>query len=379
MLLLLELYLGSCAYVDDRYAASKLGKPLLELLPVIIGSAVLDLELDLGNPVADSAGLACSIDDRRVLLLDLDALRPAEHGDISILKLHAELFGDDLAASEDRDILEHGLAPVAEARSLDGYHAERAPDSIEDQRRKGFAIDILCDDEERLAGLGDLLKKRQEILHGRDLLVVDEDIRIVEHRSHRIPVVADVSGKVSAVELHAFHEVDCRLDRLGLLDSDDAILADLVHSIGDLIADCPVVVCGNGSDLRNLLLILDHLGFLLDALDRILDSLVDAPLYTHWIDTRRNALHAFLGNRPSKYRCRSRSIASHVVGLGCDFLEKLGTHVLKRILELDFLSYRDSILRHRRRAVLLVEKDETSLRSKRRHDSLGDLLNTIDQ
>jgi hypothetical protein len=46
-------------------------------------------------------------------------------------------------------------------------------------------VDVLGDDEQRLAGLGDLLEQRQEVLHVRDLLLVDEDVGVLEHRFHR--------------------------------------------------------------------------------------------------------------------------------------------------------------------------------------------------
>ena len=42
----------------------------------------------------------------------------AEQGDVGVLELEADLLGDDLAAGEDRDVLQHGLAAVAEARAL---------------------------------------------------------------------------------------------------------------------------------------------------------------------------------------------------------------------------------------------------------------------
>ena len=53
------------------------------------------------------------------------------------LELHAELLGDDLAAGDDGDVLEHALAAVAEARRLDGDGGERAAQLVEHERRRG--------------------------------------------------------------------------------------------------------------------------------------------------------------------------------------------------------------------------------------------------
>ena len=45
------------------------------------------------------------------------ALGAAEVGQFNALQLDAEVFADELAAGEDGDVFEHGLAAVAEARA----------------------------------------------------------------------------------------------------------------------------------------------------------------------------------------------------------------------------------------------------------------------
>jgi len=54
--------------------------------------------------------------------------------------------------------------------------------------------------------------------------------------------VTKVGREVPAVELHALDHVERRLERLGLLDRDDAVLADLLHGLGDDRADGLVAV-----------------------------------------------------------------------------------------------------------------------------------------
>ena len=62
---------------------------------------------------------------------------------VGVLELVAQLLGDDLAAGQDRDILQHRLAAVAEARSLDGHAGERAAQLVDNQRGQRFALDVL--------------------------------------------------------------------------------------------------------------------------------------------------------------------------------------------------------------------------------------------
>ena len=126
-LLLLELGLGGRADLDQGDAADHLGQPLLELLPVVVGGRLLDLGADLLDAGLDVAGLAHALDDGRVVLVDDDLLGLAEPIGADLLELDADVLGDDLAAGQDGDVLEHGLAAVAEAGGLDGAAHGRCP------------------------------------------------------------------------------------------------------------------------------------------------------------------------------------------------------------------------------------------------------------
>ena len=53
-----------------------------------------------------------------------DALGLAQVGQRDLLERQADFLGDDLAAGQDRDVLEHRLATIAEARRLDGDDLE---------------------------------------------------------------------------------------------------------------------------------------------------------------------------------------------------------------------------------------------------------------
>jgi len=65
---------------------------------------------------------------------------------------------------QDRDILEHGLTAVTETRRLDGGDLQAATQLVHHQRGEGLALDILGHDQQRPAGLDDLLQERDERL-----------------------------------------------------------------------------------------------------------------------------------------------------------------------------------------------------------------------
>ena len=76
----------------------------------------------------------------------------------------------------------------------------------------------------------------------------------------RLGVGHEVGRDVALVELHAFDDVEGGFDRLGFFDRDGAVLADLVHRVGDDVADGRVPVGGDGRDLGDLRAVLDLLG-----------------------------------------------------------------------------------------------------------------------
>ena len=119
-LLLLHFGFGGGTDLDDGNAANQLRQPLLQLLAVVVAGGLLDLAADFLHPAFDLAGLALTFDDGGVVLVDGDLLGLAEIADLHVLQLDAQIFRDGFAAGQDRDVLQHGLAAIAEARSLNG-------------------------------------------------------------------------------------------------------------------------------------------------------------------------------------------------------------------------------------------------------------------
>ena len=68
----------------------------------------------------------------------------------------------------------------------------------------------------------------------------------------RFGVGHEVGADVAAVELHALDVLGLEGHRSALLDRDHAVLADLVHDVGDQVADL-LVGGADGRDLGDLL------------------------------------------------------------------------------------------------------------------------------
>ena len=194
---------------------------------------------------------ARALDDGGLVLVGHDAAGPAQVLDRGAIELAADLLGDHLAAGQDGDVLQHRLAAIAEARGLDGQDVDGAAQLVHHQGGQRLAVHVLGDDHQVLADLEHLLQHRQDVGDGGDLLVGDQDVGIVEDGFHPLGVGDEVGGDVAAVELHALDVLGLEAQALGLLDGDDAVLADLVHHLGDQVADLGVGG-GDGGDVGDL-------------------------------------------------------------------------------------------------------------------------------
>ena len=296
MLLLLQLDLGGRADLDDRDATGQLGEALLELLFVVVRGGVLDLRLDLGHSGLDLVRLAGSVDDRRVVLGGNDATRRPEVLRRDRVELAADLLADDRAAGQDGDVAEHLLAAVAEARGLDRQHLDRAAELVDDQRRKGLTVDVLGDDHHRLALRDRHLERGKHVLDARDLLVGDQDEWVLKDRFHAIGVGHEIGREIASVELHPLCVLGLEAQALALLDGDDAVLADLVHHLGDDLANFGI----SGADRRHgrdLLAVVDGTGLLSELSDDRLDTLLDAALDAHRVGPGADVLETFGDDR----------------------------------------------------------------------------------
>ena len=250
---------------------------------------------------------------------------------------------------------------------------EGAAKLVDDQRGQGLAVHFLADDQDRLAGLQHAFQHGNEVLVRGDLLLVDEDVGIFELALHLLRIGDEVGRQVAAIELHAFDELVVGLHRLAFLDGDDAVLADLVHGLGDDLADGGVVVGGDGGDVFEVLLVLDGNGGLLEPFDDVLDGLVHATFHEHGIDAADDGAEALVVDRLGQDGRGGGAVAGHVAGLGRNVADHAGADVLVLVLELDFLGHGDAVLGHRGRAEALLQDDVTPLGSERDLDGPGQL------
>src|SRR5690606_10047448 len=153
---------------------------------------------------------------------------------------------------------------------------------------------------------------------------------------------------------------------------DHAFLADLLHRLGDDVADRLVAVGRDGADLGDGLVVGGRLGQLLQLLDGGDDRLVDATLEVHRVHAGGNRLHALADHGLGQHGGGGGAVTGVVGGLGGDLLHHLRAHVLELVGQLDLLGDGHAVLGDRRRAEALVEHDVAALRAQRRLHGVGE-------
>ena len=194
---------------------------------------------------------------------------------------------------------------------------------------------------------------------------MDQDVRLFERYFHAIRIGYEIGAQVAAIELHTFDHFQLGLQSLRLLNRDHAILADLLHGLGNDHF--------SGHRLGKLRQrSANHHAVLVALADNSLNCLVDAALESHRICAGSHSLHALAINRLGQNRCRRGAVTGHVRGLRSYFTNHLRAHVLERVFQFDFLGYRDTVLGDGRGAELLFDNHVAALGPKRHLHRVGE-------
>ena len=201
---------------------------------------------------------------------------------------------------------------------------------------------------------------------------MQEDVGILQVGDHLLGVGDEIRRDIAAVELHAFDDLKLRLEGFRLLDSDDALVADLLHRLGDKTADLGLAIGCDRADLGNLLGGFHLLRLARDALHDFGHREIDAAPQIHRVQAGGDHLGAFLDDGLREHRGRGRAVAGDRAGVGRYLAQHLRAHVLELVLKLDLLGDRHAVLGDAGSAIALVDHDVAALRAERHLDGVGE-------
>ena len=281
---------------------------------------------------------------------------------LGVLEFKTKFVGDNLAAGKNGYITEHFLAAVAEARSLNSNAGKCSAELVEDKGGKRLSLDVLGYDKELLARLNNLFKQGKQILNIGNLLVGDKNERVVKYGLHLIRIGCHVGRDVTAVKLHTLNNVGICVGGFGFLNGYNAVGGNLIHRLGNKLADIFVARrdCSNSGNIGRAVYLF---GICLNSFDSGVNGLFHALAKYHRVCAGGNVLHTLVNKRLSQNGCGSCTVAGDIVGFGGNLFYKLRTHILERVVKLDFLCDCNAVVGYKRRSEIAVKYNISALRA----------------
>src|SRR5690606_7182078 len=160
-----------------------------------------------------------------------------------------------------------------------------------------------------------------------------------------------------------FHDGQFVFQARAFFNGDDAFLANLLHGLGDDVADGAVGVGGDGADLGDGLGVGARLGQVLQLGNDGRGGLVDAALQVHRVHAGGHRLQAFVDDGLGQNGSGGGAVTGSVVGLGRNVLDQLGAHVLELVFQLDLFGHGHAVLGDQRSAEAAVQDHVAAFRA----------------
>jgi len=173
---------------------------------------------------------------------------------------------------------------------------------------------------------------------------MEQDIGIIQADLHFLRIGDKVGRDIAPIELHPFNDLQFGFHSLGFFNGDHPILADFLHCFRDDVSNSRIVVCRNGADLGNLLLVADGLTALLQFIHNESHPLVDSSLQRHGVHTGDDKLGSFTINRLGEHGSRRGAVARLIRSLGGNFFDHLRPHVFEFVFQLNLFGHGNAVL-----------------------------------
>ena len=188
--------------------------------------------------------------------------------------------------------------------------------------------------------MGNGLQNGKQFFHGRNLLVVKQDIRILEFANHFFAIGNEIRGNVAAVELHTAYGFHLSFGAFGFFNGDDTFDAYFFHGFGNQVTDGFVTVGRDTADLAYFFEVVTHFFFLaFQVFHYGSHGFVDTSFQFHRIGTGSNVFQANINNGLCQDSGCGRTVSGIISGFGSHFFDHLCTDVGIRIGQFNFFGY----------------------------------------
>ena len=260
-----------------------------------------------------------------------------------LFQSQTDFFGDNSAAGQNRDVLQHGFAAVAKTGSFHRNGFQNTANAVHHQSCQCFAFNIFGNNQQGAAGFGHLFQHRQQVADVADFFIKQQHKRIVQACDLFFQIVHKVRRQVATVKLHPFNHFQLVFQRFAVFHGDHAFFAHFLHRIGDDFAHLLIRVSRNRAHLRDLLVGFARFGDVCQLAHQRRNRFVNAAFQIGGVHASGNVFHAFGNNGLSQNGCGGGAIACHIVGFGRNFFHHLRAHVFKFVFQFNFFGYGNTV------------------------------------
>ena len=372
VLTFLSLNLGCRTHLDHAHATGELRQAFLELFAIPLGIDGLDLSAQLLHTVFNRFLAATAVHNRGGVLGDGHAARRTGFFESCLGQVDTQFGGNHDAAGQNGEILHNSLAAIAESGSLKRHNVESSAELIHHEGGQCFTINVFGDNGQRFFRLYDLLQQRHNLGNRRDLTLVEQNEAIFKNRFATLGIGHERRRKVALVELHTLGNVKLNLSGGAVLDSNDAVLTDLLKSRCQKLADL-VGLSRNSGNMRNFRT-LYLAGILKQTLGDLLNGGLNATLHLRRCRTACYVAQPLIHKCLRQHGCGGRTVTGNVVSLGGYLFGELRAQVFVGVFKLDFAGDRDTIIRDNRCAPLFIEHNIAPAWAKGDLDRIGEFV-----
>ena len=210
--------------------------------------------------------------------------------------------------------------------------------------------------------MNNLFQNRHNVSNHGDFSIGNEYVRIAQYSFHFISIGCHIRRNVATVELHAFNSFQMSFHGLGFFNSDNTVVANFFHSIGNQVTDF-IISCGNRSNLCFCSLGFNLLGNIFQFVNQYINCFFDTFFQNHRVSAGSNVAHTFVNHSLCQNGSSGSAVTGNIVGFDGYFFNQLCAHVFKRIFQFDVAGNGYTVIGDGRCAEFLFQYNVTAFRT----------------
>ena len=362
-------------------STSQLCQSFLKFFAIVLAICFRDFLSNHRHTTVNISLLTSPLNDSRVLGINTNFFSYTKISELDTFELDAQVLENSLRIGQDGNIFQHRLAAVSVTWSLDRTDLQNPSHLINNESGQRLTLDILGNNQQREAGLRRFFEQWNQRLGTANLIFVNQNPTIIELDNLIVDIGDEMRRQISSLKLHPLHQLNLSGNLTTFLNGNHPILTNLQQGVSKYFSNFLIIITSNrGHSLNSFAIVSpDRLCQLLQFSDHGINRFLHTTTESHRITAAGDITQTVTKNRLCQNRSGRRPVTGNVTRLRSCFLNKLHTHILIFIFEINILRNSHPILRDFGRPPTLIEDGIPTTRTERAFHSPRQLGHTFKQ